>query len=160
MMRTRGVYCAHTEKVLSAAALILALATALATAPVVVAAAAPSDVTRPLSLAVLSPGRSYVETDGASLYANICQGCHMLEGRGATGAATYPSLVTSPKLQSADDVVEIVLGGLRTMPPVGRSMSDDQVAAVVNFVRNRFGNFADDPATAFDVKALRGRRND
>ena len=156
MTETSGRYCAQAEKMLSRTALILALATT----PVMVAAAAPSDTPGPSSLAVLSPGRSYVETDGASLYANICQGCHMREGRGATGAATYPSLVANPALRSTDYVVEIVLGGLGNMPPVGRSMSDDQVTAVVNYVRSRFGNFADDPATALDIKTLRGRRND
>jgi mono/diheme cytochrome c family protein len=34
-------------------------------------------------------------------------------------------------------------------------LSDDQVAAVVNYVRTHFGNIYDDAVTAQDVKAVR-----
>ena len=111
-------------------------------------------------LAVLSPGRAYSEDDGESLYANVCQGCHMRDGRGATGAATYPSLAADAGLRSPAFAISVVVGGLREMPPVGRSMTDDQVAAVLNYVRSHFGNTAGDTVTAADVKAFRARSND
>ena len=41
------------------------------------------------------------------------------------------------------------------MPPFGAMMSDDQVAAVVNYVRTHFGNNYQDAVTAEDVKAVR-----
>jgi mono/diheme cytochrome c family protein len=42
------------------------------------------------------------------------------------------------------------------MPPVGQMMSDEQVAAVVNYVRTHFGNnYKDDPVTAQDVADVR-----
>jgi mono/diheme cytochrome c family protein len=41
------------------------------------------------------------------------------------------------------------------MPPVGAMMSDDQVAAVVNYVRTHFGNQYQDTVTAEDVKRVR-----
>ena len=41
------------------------------------------------------------------------------------------------------------------MPPVGRLMSDDQVAAVVNYVRTHFGNHYQDAVTPDDVKQAR-----
>ncbi len=41
------------------------------------------------------------------------------------------------------------------MPPVGRMMSDEQVAAVVNFVRTHFGNTYSDEVAAADVKGVR-----
>ena len=91
-------------------------------------------------LSALSPGRAYAEADGEGLYANICQGCHMPDGRGATGAASYPSLAHNSDLRSAAFAIGVVVGGLRGMPPVGRSMTDDQVAAVLNYVRSHFEN--------------------
>ena len=83
----------------------------------------------------------------------------MRDGRGATGAAAYPSLAGDAGLRSADYAIEIVLGGRKGMPPVGRAMTDDQVAAVLNYVRSHFGNSADDVIAADDVKALRGRQD-
>jgi mono/diheme cytochrome c family protein len=41
------------------------------------------------------------------------------------------------------------------MPPLGDMLSDEQVAAVVNYVRTHFGNNYSDAATADDVKAVR-----
>jgi mono/diheme cytochrome c family protein len=41
------------------------------------------------------------------------------------------------------------------MPPIGSMMSDDQVAAVVNYVRTHFGNQYPDSVTAEDVGLAR-----
>ena len=41
------------------------------------------------------------------------------------------------------------------MPPFGDMMNDDQVAAVVNYVRTHFGNNYRDAVTARDVKDAR-----
>jgi mono/diheme cytochrome c family protein len=41
------------------------------------------------------------------------------------------------------------------MPPLGEMMNDDQIAAVVNYVRTHFGNNYQDAVTAADVKAVR-----
>lgn len=111
-------------------------------------------------LAVLSPGRAYVEVDGASLYANVCGGCHMRDGRGAVGAAAYPSLAGNADLQSKAFTLQVVLKGLKGMPAVGRAMTDDQVAAVLNYVRDRFGGVVDDPATAAEAAAVRAAKDD
>ena len=43
----------------------------------------------------------------------------------------------------------------RAMPAFGPMMSDDQVAAVVNYLRTHFGNTHTDAVTAEDVKAAR-----
>ena len=43
------------------------------------------------------------------------------------------------------------------MPPFGAMMSDDQVAAVVNYLRTHFGNHYRDAVTAEDVKIRFGR---
>ena len=110
---------------------------------------------RPAAAGVLSPGQTFSEQSGESLFANVCQGCHMGDAGGAVGAGTYPSLVHDGTLASPGYPVTIVLGGARAMPALGWMMSDDQVAAVVNYVRTHFGNAYADAVTAADVKALR-----
>ena len=104
---------------------------------------------------VLSPGPTFSEETGESLYANVCQGCHMPDGKGAEGAGRYPSLANNDDLASRDYAVVVVVHGLRGMPAFGRSMSDRQVAAVVNYVRAHFGNAEADPVTDADVAAAR-----
>jgi mono/diheme cytochrome c family protein len=42
------------------------------------------------------------------------------------------------------------------MPSLGFRLNDEQIAAVVTYVRNSFGNAAT-PVTADTVKALRGK---
>ncbi len=121
------------------------------------AAARPAgpDAAQPPGAAMLSPGRSFAEGDGASLYANTCQGCHMPDGRGASGAASYPALAGDANLASAAFTTAVVVKGLNAMPAVGRAMSDEQVAAVVNYVRGHFGNGSDAPVTPADARAAR-----
>jgi mono/diheme cytochrome c family protein len=101
------------------------------------------------------PGPSFPEQDGGALFAHVCQACHMADAKGATGAGTYPPLADDPKLESGAYPVSVVVQGLRGMPPVGRMMTDAQVAAVVNWVRTHFGNHYDDAVTAGDVAAVR-----
>ena len=90
-----------------------------------------------------------------NLYANVCQACHMPDGKGATGAGAYPSLAGDKNLEAAGYPLAIVVNGQRGMPPVGQLMNDDQVAAVVNYVRTHFGNNYQDAVTAADVKVVR-----
>jgi len=76
----------------------------------------------------------FVQRDGANLYRAICQGCHMPDARGASGAGMYPALSANPKLASAAFPVLTLLQGRRGMPAFGDSLSDEQVAEVVNYV--------------------------
>jgi mono/diheme cytochrome c family protein len=102
-----------------------------------------------------SAGYSFVEMSGEELFNNVCRGCHMPDGRGASGAGSYPSLANNQNLQSSGYPITLVVRGQRAMPPFGDMMSDDQVAAVVNYVRTHFGNNYRDAATARDVKDAR-----
>ena len=111
--------------------------------------------TRPAPTEMLSMGFMFSETGGEALYANVCQACHMPDGKGAIGAGTYPSLAGDKALEAAGYPLHVVVNGQRGMPPVGYMMSDDQVAAVVNYVRTHFGNDYRDAVTAADVKAVR-----
>jgi mono/diheme cytochrome c family protein len=102
-----------------------------------------------------STGYSFFETSGEELYANICQGCHMSDAIGATGAGSYPSLASNSYLKSSGYPLYVVVHGRRAMPPFGDMLSDDQIAAVVNYVRTHFGNNFRDAVTADDVKDAR-----
>ena len=103
--------------------------------------------------------------DGAEIYAQVCQGCHMPDGRGASGGGTYPSFRDNPNMASAAFVAAVVLHGRRNMPAFAPEhapapffepvlLTDVQVAAVVNHVRTHFGNDYRDAITAADVAAL------
>jgi len=103
----------------------------------------------------MSGPTTFKQTDGAALFQAICQGCHMPNAQGAVGAGSYPSLVADEKLDSADFVMSVLLGGLKGMPSVGDMMSDAQVADVVNYVRTHFGNTYPGAVSAADVAAAR-----
>ena len=104
---------------------------------------------------------------GGEVYRGICQGCHMPDARGATGAGTYPALAKDANLESAAFAAATVLSGRRDMPAFGPrtdlqgfeamlhvDLDDAQIAAVVNYIRSHFGNHYADTLSAADVAAL------
>jgi len=119
------------------------------------AGAVAQDVLHPLNEKTFSSGYNFVEMSGEELFANVCQGCHMPGARGAAGAGSYPSLSSNPNLEASGYLIHVVVNGRRGMPPFGDMMTDDQIAAVVNYVRTHFGNAYEDRVTAKDVRAAR-----
>lgn len=90
--------------------------------------------------------------DGHQLFTQYCSACHGEDGKGATGG-TFPPLAGSPWLaDSPDRAVKIVLKGLTgpvdvlgksfnlEMPPQGATLSDDQIASILTYVRSAWGN--------------------
>jgi mono/diheme cytochrome c family protein len=92
---------------------------------------------------------------GEDVFRNICQGCHMPNAMGATGAGTYPRLAGNQHLEEASYPVTMVLFGQKAMPPFGRHLNDAQIANVVNYVRSHFGNKYTDMVTPADVAKIR-----
>ena len=129
---------------------VLAVSMLLAATP-----AAAQTVAPPATAPTFSRTFRFAEATGPDLYANVCQACHMQDGRGAVGAGAYPSLVDNKNLQAGGYPVSVVVNGLRGMPPLGPMLSNEQVAAVVNYVRTNFGNAYTDAVTADDVKGVR-----
>jgi mono/diheme cytochrome c family protein len=109
----------------------------------------------PPSEPMLSSGYRFAQTAGKDLFVNICRGCHMPDGAGAAGAAIYPSLVNNKNLAASGYPIAVVVNGQRAMPPFGAMLSDDQVSAVVNYLRTNFGNDYHDAVTAEDVRVVR-----
>jgi mono/diheme cytochrome c family protein len=97
----------------------------------------------------------FMQRDGEAIYRSVCQGCHMPDGEGAVGAGAYPALGRNAKLEAAGYPVLLVVNGQKAMPPFAGLLDDDQVAAVVNYVRSHFGNDYKDAVSAADVKAAR-----
>jgi mono/diheme cytochrome c family protein len=94
-------------------------------------------------------------TGGEALYRGICQGCHMADARGAEGAGRYPALAFNPRLAGAGYVLRMVVKGSKGMPGFGDNLTDQQVADVVNYVREHFGNHFSGAVTPAEVKPLR-----
>jgi mono/diheme cytochrome c family protein len=103
----------------------------------------------------ISEGKAFPQTEGADLYQAACQACHMPEGLGATGAASYPALAKDPRLKPKAFPIVRVLNGSKVMPPFKGELSDEQIVAVVGYVRTHFGNHYRDKLSVEDVKALR-----
>jgi mono/diheme cytochrome c family protein len=90
---------------------------------------------------------------GAQIYTDECSGCHTHDGKGLP--SMFPSLNGSAAVQQRDptSLLHVVLRGARSvgtdqaptataMPPFSWVLNDDQVAAVVTYIRNSWGNSA------------------
>ena len=99
--------------------------------------------------------RRFMQRDGEVIYRTVCQSCHMAAAQGAVGAGAYPALANDPKLAVAGYSVLVVVNGSKDMPPFGALLDDEQVAAVVNYVRSHFGNSYPDTVSSVDVRSAR-----
>jgi mono/diheme cytochrome c family protein len=79
----------------------------------------------------------------------------MPDGNGTIGAAGYPALARDRRLVNADYAVLIVVNGFKGMPSLGSYLDDEQIAAVVNYVRTHFGNDFEDEVSPARVKVIR-----
>jgi mono/diheme cytochrome c family protein len=100
----------------------------------------------------------FPEKTGEEIYKNVCQGCHMSDGKGAQGAGVYPALAGNKKLAAKAYPALVVVRGQKAMPEFGTGLSDMQVAAVVNYVRTHFGNDYRDVTTTEEVSPLHPKK--
>lgn len=104
--------------------------------------------------------------NGEAIFHAICQGCHMPDAKGATGAGTYPALTGNARLASPQYMAAVILFGRHDMPSfVARppdpknffedtTLTDEQIADVINYVRTHFGNHYTNSITAAEVAAM------
>jgi mono/diheme cytochrome c family protein len=103
---------------------------------------------------------------GAKIYADECSGCHAADGKGSAGL--FPPLGSSALVQQTDptSLMHIVLRGARSvatdgaptapaMPQFAWLLKDDEVAAVLTYIRNNWGNAAPAVSTGEVGKARR-----
>ena len=80
---------------------------------------------------------------GQAIYTEQCSGCHQAQGQGQ--ATVAPPLAGSKRVAANGDVpVRILTNGLEgkigLMPPLGGDMTNEEVAAVLTYVRQSWGN--------------------
>ena len=110
------------------------------------------------------PGRAWtldeLKARGEKVYAANCVACHQATGKGLPPA--FPPLdgskmVIGPK----DKVIGTVLDGVfkkgapTAMVAFGKQLNDVELAAVVTFTRNNWGNQTGEAIQPAEVKALR-----
>jgi mono/diheme cytochrome c family protein/glucose/arabinose dehydrogenase/HEAT repeat protein len=109
--------------------------------------------------APLTPAEQQRFAAGKQIYENICQACHQANGRGLDKLA--PSLIGSPlALGPAAVTVRILLHGKEgpagLMPPLGAAFDDEQVAAVLTYIRREWDQTGS-PIDAAAVKEIRAQ---
>jgi mono/diheme cytochrome c family protein len=115
--------------------------------------------------AVPGPESSLLLHFGQTVYEARCALCHASNGSGMV--PDYPPLAGNPSIQmeSAVNPIRMVLNGgfppgtqgnprPYGMPPFAQSLSDDEVAAVVTYIRAAWGNRGT-PVSARDANFLR-----
>lgn len=102
---------------------------------------------------------------GERVYGDRCAGCHGKQGEGAPGAYTPLAGNRAVTLPAATNVLRVVFNGgfppatagnprPYGMPPFAHELNDEELAAVISYVRNAWGHQAA-PVSALDV--LRAR---
>jgi len=102
---------------------------------------------------------------GKKIYEAQCAECHAIDGRGKP--PNFPPLAGNPSIQmhSAVNPIRMVLNGGYPpgtklnpqpygMPPFAQLLSDEEVAAVVTYIRGAWGNYGT-PVSDREVNALR-----
>ena len=105
---------------------------------------------------------------GRAVYGDRCASCHGERGEGVPNA--YPRLAgnRAVKMDSPANLVHVVLeGGFPPatpgnprpfgMPPLATVLNDDDIAAVLSFIRGCWGNRAD-AVSVYEVQRLRSGR--
>ncbi len=116
-----------------------------------------------------TPSRAYPVDDdpdlrkraGGLVYLNNCSTCHQPNGDGVPKA--FPNLAGNGAVtaEKPDNVISAALGGLPgggsygAMPSFAGTLTDRQIADVVNYVRNSWGNYAPATATPDMVASIR-----
>jgi cytochrome c oxidase subunit 2 len=71
---------------------------------------------------------------GRESFQGVCASCHGLSGQGDIG----PPIAQSPLLADRNAMRLIIRNGRNKMPPVGRTWSDAQLKAVIDYLQKRF----------------------
>jgi mono/diheme cytochrome c family protein len=95
--------------------------------------------------------------DGKGIYQGLCMACHLNEGQGI--ASVFPPIAKSDYLMAdLDRSIEIIVNGKKyngVMPAPG--LDDKDIADVLNYVRNSWGNKGEKTVTVQQVAKVRAK---
>ncbi len=103
--------------------------------------------------------------NGKTVYTNNCMNCHMEDGKGLEGA--FPPVAKSDYLKRpSKDLIAVILKGqsgeikvngvvYNGMMPAQEYLSDEEIADVLNYINNSWGNKNLTPILPAQVKLLR-----
>ncbi|WP_261665365.1 c-type cytochrome [Deinococcus sp. Marseille-Q6407] len=100
-------------------------------------------------------------TEGADVFAQACQACHMPGGVGVkatdgAGQKNYPALANNPNLQSPQYPLTFILNGVGGMPSFAADLTNEQIASVVNYLRHDLNKYDGDTKPE-DVEQMRSK---
>jgi len=124
-------------------------------------------------LAIIITGSSFLQAfslpksieRGKEAYTTYCQNCHQVDGKGTPGA--FPPLAKSDFLKKpAKAMIDNILLGqngettvngqkYNGVMPAQNYLTDDQIADILNYVRNSWGNKSAVTVTPASVKKAR-----
>jgi cytochrome c oxidase subunit II len=106
---------------------------------------------------VEAAGKTWTQDDliatGEKVYNSNCASCHQANGEGVPG--TFPAIAGSPVVTGPiERHIEVVLkGGGSMMPPFADTLDAVDLAAVISFQRNAFGNNIGDAVQPSDIRS-------
>ena len=114
-----------------------------------------------LAVASEDPNKVWSEADlaakGGKIYAANCAACHQATGKGVAGA--FPALDGSKIVNGpADAQIALLLNGKTgTAMPSWKQLSDADIAAVITYTRNSWGNHSGEAIQPAQIVAARGK---
>jgi cytochrome c oxidase subunit 2 len=98
-----------------------------------------------------------LKTGGAAVYTHTCIACHQANGQGLP--PTFPALAGGKTATgSISGAVDIVVNGSKKNPAMAawkNQLSDVELASVITYVRNSFGNAVGDSVQPKDIALVR-----
>lgn len=97
-----------------------------------------------LSLAGLMLAAAFAakaQPSGQAAFEQTCAACHQADGKGIPDA--FPALAGNSFVQGPPEAaIQTVLDGRNGMPSFRNDLTDDQLAAILTYVRSAWGNAA------------------
>ena len=104
-----------------------------------------------LTAFIISPERSPLQNreNGKEVYILFCQSCHMENGEGLEGV--YPPVAKTSYIKNTKKIIDVILYGqfgevivngkkYNTDMPAQPYLTDEQIADVLTYIRNNWGN--------------------
>lgn len=97
-------------------------------------------------------------SQGESIYTARCAVCHQANGEGIPGA--FPAIKGSPIATGPiSEHIDVIVNGRpgTAMQSFSNQLSDKEIAAVITYQRNAWGNDTGDTVQASDVNAFKAQ---